>query len=312
MDNITKAWRVVRWVLISIAALLAVGLVAFGGAVFGECIPLSDEPLFFGPLFSFFAGVGAVIAAAGIVIAIFCALAIYRILKGKRMEKDRNVEYYNKNAAMFFAGTVGADMSLWRDKFEKYILGEGSGETDEESLRSADEGETSEDSPEESLRNATGKKILDAGCGSGRDSLAFMKHGYSVVAFDASSEMCRMASELIGQEVLKMRFDEIEYVDEFDGIWACASLLHVPYNELPGVLGKLYRAMKAQGTLYVSFKYGEGTKQRGERVFSDFTEESARALLDEAGYEVMECGVTTDIRPDRADEKWVNMIARKK
>lgn len=191
-----------------------------------------------------------------------------------------NIEYYNLNAASFFAGTVNADMSLWRDKFKAYL-------------------------PE-------GGRVLDAGCGSGRDSLAFKKDGYSVVAFDASSEMCRMASELIGQEVLQLRFDQITFENEFDGIWACASLLHVPNEELPVTLEKLHKAMKPQGTLYVSFKYGEGTKQRGDRVFSDFTETSVKALLENAGFDIVECGVTSDIRPGRADEKWVNVIAGKR
>lgn len=192
---------------------------------------------------------------------------------------DNNIEYYNINAQSFFDGTVNADMSLWRDKFESYIPDCG--------------------------------HILDAGCGSGRDSRAFKQHGYSVVAFDASTEMCRMASELIGQEVLLMRFDEMKFVNQFDGIWACSSLLHVPNEELPEILGKMRKALKETGTMYVSFKYGEGTKQRGDRTFSDFTEESLMVLLNNAGFEVIECGITSDIRPGRADEKWVNVIARK-
>lgn len=192
---------------------------------------------------------------------------------------DNNVEYYNKNAQSFYEGTVNADMSLWRNKFESYI--------------------------------PDGSRVLDAGCGSGRDSRAFKQHGYSVVAFDASSEMCRMASELIGQQVWQMRFDEIDFEEEFDGIWACASLLHVPNEELLDVLEKMHRALKDNGALYVSFKYGEGTKQRGDRTFSDFTEESVKVLLNNAGFEVIECGITSDIRPGRDDEKWVNVIARK-
>lgn len=193
---------------------------------------------------------------------------------------DNNVEYYNKNAQSFFDGTVNADMSLWRDKFEAFI--------------------------------PKGGCILDAGCGSGRDSKAFIQHGFSVVAFDASKEMCRMASELIEQEVLLMRFDEMEFIDEFDGIWACSSLLHVSNDELPEILSKMRKALKNTGAMYVSFKYGEGTKQRGDRTFSDFTEESVKRLLNNAGFEVIECGVTSDIRPGRADEKWVNVITKKK
>ena len=193
---------------------------------------------------------------------------------------DKNIEYYNTNAESFFAGTINADMSLWRDKFTAYIPGEG--------------------------------RILDAGCGSGRDSRAFKQQGYSVVAFDASSEMCRMASEYIGEKVLQMRFDEIDFNEEFDGVWACASLLHVPNDELPDVLEKIRKALKNKGILYVSFKYGEGSRQRGERTFSDFTEGTVRVLLDKAGFTILECGVTSDIRPGRADEKWVNVIAQKR
>ncbi len=192
---------------------------------------------------------------------------------------DKNIEYYNENAQSFFEGTVNADMSLWRDKFEKYV--------------------------------SDGGRILDAGCGSGRDSRAFKQHGYSVVAFDASKEMCRMAAELLNQEVWQMRFDEIAFDEEFDGIWACASLLHVPQDELPTIMQKLHTALKAKGSIYVSFKYGEGTKQRGERTFSDFTEDSVRKLLSDSNFEVIECGITSDIRPGRDAEKWINAIARK-
>jgi SAM-dependent methyltransferase len=192
---------------------------------------------------------------------------------------DKNIEYYNENAQSFFEGTVNADMSLWRDKFEKYV--------------------------------SDGGRILDAGCGSGRDSRAFKQHGYSVVAFDASKEMCRMAAELLNQEVWQMRFDEIAFDEEFDGIWACASLLHVPQDELPTIMQKLHTALKAKGSIYVSFKYVEGTKQRGERTFSDFTEDSVRKLLSDSNFEVIECGITSDIRPGRDAEKWINAIARK-
>lgn len=195
-----------------------------------------------------------------------------------QMSDDMNIEYYNRNAESFYADTVNADMSVWRDKFEAYI--------------------------------PDGGRILDAGCGSGRDSRAFKMHGYSTVAFDASSEMCRLASELLGQEVWQMRFDEMAFDDEFDGIWACASLLHVPSEELPDILCRFHKAMNYRGTLYASFKYGEGIKQRGERTFSDFTEESLKNLLDNAGFKVVECGITSDVRTDRAEENWINVIAK--
>lgn len=108
-----------------------------------------------------------------------------------------------------------------------------------------------------------------------------------------------------------MKFQEIAFEEEFDGIWASASLLHVPYEELPDVMNKLHKALKDNGALYVSFKYGEGTKQRGDRTFSDFTEITAAKLLNEAGFEVIDCGITGDVREGRGDEKWVNVIAKK-
>lgn len=192
---------------------------------------------------------------------------------------DSNIEYYNINAASFVAGTQNVDMSLWRDKFESYV--------------------------------ADGGRVLDAGCGSGRDSKAFIQHGFSVVAFDASGEMCKAASELIGQEVWQMKFQEIAFDEEFDGIWACASLLHVPYEELPDVMNKLNKALKPSGVIYVSFKYGDGKMTKGERTFSNFTEISVEKLLSDTEFEVIECGITGDVREGRGDEKWVNAIAKK-
>ncbi len=192
---------------------------------------------------------------------------------------NSTVEYYNQNAESFIRTTLPIDMSSSRDRFLRRVL--------------------------------PGGRVLDAGCGSGRDSRAFMQQGYSVVAFDASSEMCRMATEYIRQKVLQMRFDEMDFDEEFDGVWACASILHVPVDELPDVLAKIRKALKKKGILYVSFKYGEGPAQRGDRTFSDFREGSAKKLLSAAGFEVIECGVTSDIRPGRGDEKWVNVIARK-
>ena len=192
---------------------------------------------------------------------------------------DSNIEYYNTNAASFVAGTQNVDMSLWRDKFEAYV--------------------------------SDGSRILDAGCGSGRDSKAFIQHGFSVVAFDASREMCKAASELIGQEVWQMKFEELSFDEEFDGIWACASLLHVSYEELPGVMKKLKKALKPKGVIYVSFKYGDGKMTKGERTFSNFTETTVEKLLNDTGFEMIESGITGDVRKGRGDEKWINAIAKK-
>lgn len=192
---------------------------------------------------------------------------------------NSNIEYYNQNADSFYQNSVEADMSEWRNRFLKHI--------------------------------PDGGRILDAGCGSGRDSKAFIKEGFSVVAFDASREMCKKAEELLGQEVWQIRFDEMSFDEEFDGVWACASLLHASEKELPAVLLKIRKALKDNGAFYASFKYGEGEAQRGERAFIDFTEESIKPFLEEKGFKIIDSGITTDVRPGRENEKWTNIIAVK-
>ena len=193
--------------------------------------------------------------------------------------RDSNIEYYNQNADSFYENSVEADMSEWQNRFLCHI--------------------------------PAGGRILDAGCGSGRDSKAFIKKGFSVVAFDASREMCKRASELLGQEVWQMRFEEMSFEDEFDGVWACASLLHVNDKDLPEILKKIHKSLKVNGLFYASFKYGEGKRERGERSFIDFTEESIKPILVMSRFDVIETGITSDIRPGRENEKWTNVIARK-
>ena len=192
---------------------------------------------------------------------------------------NNNIEYYNNNSKEFIENTINSDMSLWRDKFEKYI--------------------------------PDGGHILDAGCGSGRDSKAFFKHGYSVVAFDASREMCKFASEYLGFEVWQMRFDEICFDEEFDGVWACASLLHVDADKIADAMNNIKNELKDNGVIYASFKYGDGTTSKGDRSFTNMNKEGIAQLMAGCGFEILECDISHDVRPDRNDEKWINVIARK-
>lgn len=231
----------------------------------------------------------------------------------KKIQKERTISYYNENAEAFCAGTRTADMSEMRGRFLRYVQPDG--------------------------------LILDAGCGSGRDSKYFLEHGYRVVAMDASEEICRLASEYLGQAVECRRFEEIAEKEIYDGIWACASLLHVPYVELPETIAKLGEALVDGGVLYASFKYGgeekirRGEKKQSEQVegvfgkeeseekeereaggryFTDLTEEEWKKVLAEAekymrGFriEMVECFVTGDVREGRGEEKWLNVVGRK-
>ena len=125
--------------------------------------------------------------------------------------------------------------------------------------------------------------------------------------------MAKMAAELTGLPVMRMRFQDMDFEDQFDGVWACASLLHVPRSEIRDVVERFTRALRPGGSWYMSFKYGDGESEVGERMFNNYTTESLGELLAELPQ--LDLGmmwVTPDLRHERADEKWLNAIVRKK
>lgn len=156
----------------------------------------------------------------------------------------------------------------------------------------------------------SGGTILDAGCGPGRDVLAFLRQGFRVTAFDASSKMVELASTQTGVAAFQMRFQELKYEQEFDGIWACASLLHVPFSELEDVLTKFRRALKTGGICFMSFKQGNGERFEDGRQFIDFTEATLRQkLADISGVSILRIWGTED-QAGRNGVQWVNALVR--
>lgn len=193
---------------------------------------------------------------------------------------NKTLSYYNNSAKSFIEGTVDADSSDLRQRFLNYL--------------------------------PSNAHILDLGCGSGRDSKAFLEQGYTVTAMDGSAECCRLASDYIGQAVLYKTFDELDFDREFDGVWACASLLHVPYGELTEIFKKIAQALKPCGFLYASFKYGEFEGERNGRYFTDLIEERMKVLIEPIeGFKIVETFVTEDVREDRDGEKWLNVIIKR-
>lgn len=189
------------------------------------------------------------------------------------------INYYQHHAQAFFSDTIGVDMSSLYAPFVAHL--------------------------------APGARVLDAGCGSGRDARAFVEMGYAVEAFDASSEMVRLATEHSGLPVKQMTFNEVQASHHYDGIWCCASLLHVPAQDLPQAMSNLAQALKPGGIWYVSFKYGDSEREKGGRHFSDLTEAGLNALVAQlAGIRVQSMWTTQDKRPDR-DETWLNALLRK-
>ena len=193
---------------------------------------------------------------------------------------NKTLDYYNQNADKFFSGTVSVDFTQTQNKFLYYL-------------------------------NA-GDSILDFGCGSGRDTKYFLEAGMKVDAIDGSEEMCRIASEYTGIEVQQMLFQELDAHDQYDGIWACASILHLPKNDLKIVLQKMATALKKHGFIYTSFKYGEFEGERNGRYFTDFTIDTFQAFIqDIEGLQIKEDWTTEDVRPGRGEERWLNLILQK-
>ena len=110
-------------------------------------------------------------------------------------------------------------------------------------------------------------------------------------------------------EVRCLRFQDMDYDNEFDGVWACASLLHVPVCEMDSVFDKLRTALKEGGILYCSFKYGDTEREKDGRHFSYYTAETLSELLDRTGFSVIEMFESADVRTCREGEKWINSIA---
>ena len=154
---------------------------------------------------------------------------------------------------------------------------------------------------------APGARVLDLGCGSGRDALAFMREGFDVTAVDGSEGMCRVASGYTGIRVRCLDFMELDYEGEFDGVWACASLLHLRPDELPTALSLIRRALVDGGVLCMSFKRGGFSGRRDGRWYTDLKPEAMAGLAEGAGLSVV--GIWTDA--DARGTEWVNGLFRK-
>lgn len=187
------------------------------------------------------------------------------------------LKFYYDNAKSFALNTLNADMSDARNKFLKYVKN---------------------------------RKILDLGCGAGRDTLAFSKAGYEVTAIDGCKSLCENVKKISNAKVLNITFDLINFTNEFDGIWACASLLHVSSTEIPLILKKVIKAAKYDAPIYISFKYGEFEGMRNGRFFNDYTEDKFKNLIKNLNLTISEMWITEDVRPD-CSNKWLNIICIK-
>lgn len=194
---------------------------------------------------------------------------------------NKTIDYYNTNAKKFVEGTLNVDFKSTQDKFIAKLPKAG--------------------------------YILDFGCGSGRDTKYFLAKNFKVDAIDGSIELCKIASEYTNIKVCHMYFNELTIVNKYDGIWACSSILHLSLDDLVDVFKRMSKALKDKGIIYTSFKYGDFFGERNGRYFTDMTENSfAKLIANVETLEVEEQWITADVRPQRGNEKWLNLILRKK
>lgn len=194
---------------------------------------------------------------------------------------NKTINYYDTNAKEFVEGTLNVDFKTTQDKFINKLPAKG--------------------------------YILDFGCGSGRDTKYFLAKDFNVDAIDGSIELCKIASEYTNIKVNHMYFNELSIVNKYDGIWACSSILHLSLDDLVDVFKRMSKALKDEGIIYTSFKYGDFSGERNGRYFTDMTEDRfAKLIANVENLKVEEQWITADVRPQRGNEKWLNLILRKK
>lgn len=157
-----------------------------------------------------------------------------------------------------------------------------------------------------------GAEVLDLGCGSGRDTKALEEHGFYVTPMDGSAKMCELAEIYTDKEVLHLTFEEMDFQKVFDGIWACASLVHVPGEEIGIIMDKVLDSLKPGGILYFSVYEGDRDGIYGGRYFHDYTEESLKRLFrHRLNAEIVKIWRTDDVRRDKEEHQWLNVLVRK-
>ncbi len=186
--------------------------------------------------------------------------------------------YYEKNAKKYIEETFNCDMKEQYDFFFQYMPKNG--------------------------------KILDIGFGSGRDMIYFSSKNYEVEGIDPTITFVVNMKEK-GFKVHRLTVEEMQYENEFEGIWACASLLHVKRADLLETLKKCKRALKANGIMYCSFKYGNCEIIKDDRYFNYLNEETLKEIINIDGFKIVDIKKSNDVRMNRSDEKWINIILKR-
>jgi len=162
-----------------------------------------------------------------------------------------------------------------------------------------------------------GDKVLDIGCGSGRDAEYFVSKGLDVIGIDLSDRFIEISQAKVPKaKFIKMDMRNIDFpVEYFDGIWLMASILHIPKLEIKDTIIKFREVLKTNGIIYISVKLGEGEKfvkrdrYKGlEKFFAFYTESEISNLLEDFGFEIIKLSLYKVPKQDT----WIDVFAIKK
>lgn len=196
------------------------------------------------------------------------------------MTRSSTDEFYEENSEKYFSRTVGVDIAHLYSNFLPLV--------------------------------PQGGRILDAGAGSGRDLLEFSKQGFKVMGMDSSRSLAKLAENYSGEKVVVARFEDMEFKKIFDGIWACASLLHCERTLLPRILKNFQNALVTNGVLFASVREGEGSILADDgRIYNFYTLQDFSTLIEKAGFAIQSTWKTKDAIIGRSELTWINIVARK-
>jgi len=187
--------------------------------------------------------------------------------------------FYEDQAEEYFQRTVSADLSHLYEQFLPHV--------------------------------ARGGRILDVGCGSGRDLRAFMQKGFRAVGIDSSRALVELARSFSGAECVTGRIEEMVFDGQFDGVWACASLLHLPRSAIDDALDRIHKALVAGGVLFASVQEGDGERVADDgRFYTLYKEAEFLARVEAAKFDILESWISKDVLDQLRPIRWLNVLAK--
>lgn len=206
------------------------------------------------------------------------SMELYVDIQRSHME---NINYYDENTKKYIKRTFNVNMTLLADEFLSYIGEQG--------------------------------RLLDLGCGSGRDAIYFKEKGYDVYAMDGSKAMVDHVRGLLGGRVEWATFEDYQTTLTFDGIWACASLLHVSEEDMPKIVRKYRDLLNPEGIFFMSFKKGKEDYTYEGRSFICYEENRLRQMIEKVGgLEVLMIKETPSAKVDCEEEYWISALCKRK